>query len=341
MMYPSSARFALLALGLSACVFVTPQSSETRRESRAEEIVREKMRRQEEARNELAAKEAAQKRKEEGPPLPALGQCPADMSVNPGPRTIDTRKVPEARIDYFAKGHTEPPPASFYTDKNKAVELALAAERKTPAMIPAGFREQVKDKPRNAALRLKMARCELEQDRTRRRASYDALIAIFLGGNKDDGLAILIESTRNQLRRKTTQTCTKAADCEAGFTCDPLHKTCANSTEKETSFISAAELDVEDSLSRAVFEPNISFDQAKDSEFFWWGANRLHRCGGQGNVPCEFSGYSGRYVSWDLRDGGRSYSPPEHVQEWYRNHCVTGSITDCDAKKPAWVKAAE
>ena len=299
------------------------------------------MQRQEELRNEYAAKEAARKRKEEGPPLPALRQCPADMSVNPGPRTIDTRKLPEARINHFAKGHTEPPPASFFTDKNKAVELALAAESRTPGMIPAGFRELVKNSPRDAALRLKMARCELEQDRTRRRASYDALIAIFLGGNKDDGLAILLESTRNQLRRKTTQTCTTTGDCPTGFTCDPVQKTCANSTEKETSFISRAELDVEDSLSRAAFEPNISFDEAKESELFWWGATRLHRCGGQGNMPCEFSGYTNRYVSWDLRDGGRSYSPPEHVQEWYRNHCRTGSTTDCDREKPAWLRAAE
>jgi hypothetical protein len=59
-------------------------------------------------------------------------------------------------------------------------------------------------------------------------------------------------------------------------------------------------------------------------------------------APCpELSGYGGRYVSWDLRDGGRSYSPPENVQQWYRDHCVEGSTTLCDEKKPAHVRAAE
>jgi len=332
---------SLVILSSAACIVVTSPSGQTTQESRKEALVRQKMEQRENAQSELRAREEARKRKEEGPPLPPLADCPSDMSVSPGPRTIDTRKVPEARINQFAKGHTEPPPASFFLDRDKALELALAAETKTPGMIPAGFREPVKKSPRDAGLRLKMGRCELEQDPTRRRASYDALIAIFLGGDQDAGLAILLESTRNQLRRTTSQTCTNASECGAGFSCDPLHKTCTSATEKETSFISSAEFEVEDALSRPLFKPDMSFEQAKESEFFWWGARRVHRCGGKGNQPCEFAGYTDRYVSWDLRDGGRSYSPPENVQQWHRDHCRTGSTTDCDQKKPAWVKAGE
>jgi len=342
MRQPSFVFVSLVALFASACIVVrNPSSQEAPPENRREAMIRQKTEQHERAQNELREKEEARKRKEDGPPLPALGDCPSDISVNPGPRTIDTRKVPEARIGQFAKGHTEPPPASFFLDREKALEMALAVEAKTPGLIPAGFREPIKKNPRDAALRLKMARCELEHDKTRRRASYDALIAIFLGGNKDAGLAILIESTRNQLRRNTRQTCSKTSDCGDGFSCDPLHKICTNSTEKDTSFISFAEFEVEDALSRPLFTLDTTFEQAKENEFFWWGATRVHRCGGTGNLPCEFSGYSNRYVSWDLRDGGRSYQPPERVQQWHRDHCITGSTTICDEKKPAWVKQAE
>src|SRR5262245_49446891 len=132
---------------------------------------------------------------------------------------MDTRKLPEAKIWQFAKGHTEPPPASFFVDREKALEMALAVEAKTPGLVPAGFRDQIKKNPRDAALRLKMGRCELEQDKTRRRASYDALMGIFLGGNKDAGLAILLESTRNQTRRNTSQTCVNQSECATGLTC--------------------------------------------------------------------------------------------------------------------------
>jgi len=264
------------------------------------------------------------------------------MKVAPGPRSLDARKLPEAKQDTFAKGHTRPPPAEFYLPPADALEKVFAAEKKTPGLLPAGFRDDLGKDPRNVDLRLRAARCELEGDTTRRRASYDAAVALLLGGPKEQALALLVESTKHGVRRRTTITCTPGEKCEEGTSCDPLHHTCTDENEKAVTRISLAEFDVEDALSRAILHPvTEDWKSYTQQPLFWWGAKRVHRCGGGPAVMCEISGYSSgdrtEVVSWDLRDGGRSGGPPERVQQWYRDHCATGSITDCWGKKPGWV----
>lgn len=330
---------SLLALA-SACTIGLAQRPESSSErTRREFIERHEAQRQAEQaqRDARDEQERARKRKEEGPELPPLGDCPSDMSVSPGPRQIDTRQLPEAKMDLFTKGHQLPPPDSFFSSKDMAVELVLSAEKKTPGLIPLGFRDAVRASPRDATLRLRMARCELEHDETRRRASYDAALAILMSGSSDPALAILIESTRNQTKRKLISSCRDNSECEKGWTCDPVQKWCTSKTEQLTSHISASEFEVEDAITRALLEPGMTFEQYKGSDYFWWCATRLHRCGGVGNAPCQLTGYDGKVVSWDLRDGGRTYESAPKVQQWYRDHCARGSTDDCDQKKPSWV----
>lgn len=278
------------------------------------------------------------------PSLPPLENCPADLAVQPGPRSLDTRQAPtnSPRVA-LAKGHLHPPPDDFFLDASAAVDRVIAAEAKTPAMIPAGFREAVKASPRDGALRLRMARCELENDQTRRRASYDAGMAMLLGAPKGKAMAVLLEATKNGDKQRTTQSCVPGDACPTGETCDPKYKECVGAMKKIMVMISAPEFEVEDALTRGLVRPLIEAGEAaKDMDLVWWAFDRVHRCGGGPLVMCNFVRYEveGKgtvLVSWDLRYGGESGGPSEAVQEWYRKYCFRGSTTDCIRPKPSWV----
>jgi hypothetical protein len=276
--------------------------------------------------------------------LPPPEDCPTDLAVQPGPRTLDTRQAPtnSPRVA-LAKGHLNPPAEDFFLESGAAIDKVLAAEAKTPAMIPAGFRDQVKANPRDAALRLRMARCELDNDQTRRRASYDAGLALLLGQPKRKAMAILLESTKNGEKQQYVQTCGGGDTCPTGETCDPKHKECVGATKKIMIMMSAAELEVEDALTRGLIRPVIEAgEKANEQDLVWWAYKRVHRCGGGPLVMCNFVRYNvaGKgtvLVHWDLRYGGESGGPSEAVQEWYRKNCMRGSTTDCIRPKPSWV----
>src|SRR5262245_36399362 len=72
---------------------------------------------------------------EEKAALPPPVDCPSDLSVHPGPRTLDTRQAPTNSPSVaLAKGHLKPPAEDFFLEGGAAIDKVLAAEAKTPAV---------------------------------------------------------------------------------------------------------------------------------------------------------------------------------------------------------------
>ncbi|MEZ4444211.1 MAG: hypothetical protein R3B72_34380 [Polyangiaceae bacterium] len=246
------------------------------------------------------------------PPPPS--DCPTDMARQAGAATIDTRKssgLPPGVYHQmrWPKGHREPPADDFFLAPGAAVDAVVKVEARQPGMVPAGYRERLSAAPRDGRLRLHMARCELEVDELRRRASHDAVMALLLGVPFGEVAPILLESTKNADKQKYTTTCADGR-CSGDSRCDPQHKVCVTPLRAKLSRITAGELEIEDALTRALMQPFYAEGKATDSDDprFWWAVYRVHRC-----APsiCAFTKYNRdgqvALVRWDNRDGGTSY----------------------------------
>src|SRR5262245_40938925 len=96
--------FAIAAcLGMAACTFVTVHQPDKPDPSRPQVVDV-----QEPAAESTGAKKDA---------LPPLDSCPSDLSIDPGPRNIDTREAWISTRKTPAKGDDEIPPKAFYRDK--------------------------------------------------------------------------------------------------------------------------------------------------------------------------------------------------------------------------------
>ena len=256
-----------------------------------------------------------------GPRLPydvtEPDDCPQDTTVAVNLRTIDSRKAPSME-DWkryekmrFAPEHLRSPDSKFALDADVAVEKVIALELANPELIPTGFRDELIANPRDSKLRLRMARCELFSLETRRRASYDALMAHLLGVPLADIEEILIGSTKyGENDDRSLRSCPKKG-CGDDSICDAARNHCMTPRAQLTAFISDVESKIEDALSRAVM-PALTSQAAKridrNASLFWWGSERVHRCGRKRAQLCKFTEYSSKsgsaFVHWDLRDGG-------------------------------------
>jgi hypothetical protein len=234
--------------------------------------------------------------------LPPLGDCRADMTVAPGLQFLPTQVKRYNEFTIPAAGDRARLPAGFFRSKDQVVDDVLAIERAAPGMIPRDYFSLVELEPQNPDLRLVLARCELEHAQTRRRASYDAMLALLLGANRGSALAILMESTNNQYLTAPQRACDAPSACPDGFLCSPLSKYCVSATPWIDERISLSELAVEDALSRALIAPELRANELEAIESGWWRARRLHRCGGERDWPCTWTTADGQYVSRDLRD---------------------------------------
>ncbi len=246
-------------------------------------------------------------------PEPAVS-CPGDLSTQPPPRTVivDGRfvtPVSDAQYSSFrwAPGHGKAPDAAFFRSREQAVSTVLAVEAKHPALVPAGFRDELAKAPRDAELRLRMARCEVREAPTHRRGAVDAAMAALLGASAVSAGRVLVSDA--EFRMPSLKSCEYGARCAAGVVCK--EKICLDAALKEEIMLSEPELAIEDALTRALMKdfydagsewpegfslrarmtdanltPSASQALSRPALVIW-GRNHVHKCGG---VVCKFEG---------------------------------------------------
>lgn len=242
-----------------------------------------------------------------GPP-PRPADCPDDLSIR-AERTVATRQSSDMKPeDYkrmaWAAGHRSAPADDFLWTEREAIDRVIAIEAAHPELVPAGFRAQVSARPRDRALRLRMAGCELYTAAVRRRASYDAALALLLGSSLDDVQGALLASTRDGPRGGNVTSCA-VHPCNEGLVCEPVQRHCLAPEAVAFPFVSRPELEIEEALSRALLARYRQTAARPDSPLGWFLTERAHRCG---NQVCSFRDFErdGRQelVRWDIRDGG-------------------------------------
>src|SRR5581483_10369491 len=102
--------------------------------------------------------------------------CPSDLALDVSERLVDARRHPPWDLKQYQKlrwpaEHGDPMSPAFFVDAQAAIARVLELEAQQPKLIPAGFRADVRARPRDPWLRLRMARCELHAQHARRRAS--------------------------------------------------------------------------------------------------------------------------------------------------------------------------
>lgn len=269
--------------------------------------------------------------------LPAAGDpyqlvpCPTDMTFQAGPRKIDVREPYDTVAGPYAREHMQlASPAEVFT-KQAAIERVLEIENKTPGLVPAGFRAEMKIKERDPSFRLFMARCELETPETTRRAAYDAALAFLLGAPQ---AAVLPLTERAFFPDGTASNpCSKDSDCKASK-CDKKERACRSDKAMASRSLSKGELDIEDTLSRtfvALLTPeDIRRTQHHPSDYIgMWAYGSMHRCG---TALCKFARYPQlagglAIVHWDIRyRGGQSSAPVALTDHEQRCKAATGHI---------------
>jgi len=242
----------------------------------------------------------------------ANAPCPADLSLDVGARKIDGRDPADTIHVKYAKEHLKRVKDDGLVDKDAAIERVLAIEAAKPGVVPAGFRTELAAHARDPSYRLYMARCELATDETTRRAGYDAGLAFLLGAGMAEAWPLVEQSFYPD--GPTVMSCTKTADCGGGdMKCDRVEKECRSKRDKTASFLSAAELDIEDTLTRA-YARLLTPEAIEDTRYHaddlvgTWAYGRYIKCSG---VLCNITRYdqgSGtRLVYWDRRYRGESY----------------------------------
>lgn len=293
----------------------------------------------------------------------ANAACPADLSLAVGKRKIDGRDMADTLHVKYAKEHMKRVRADGIVARDAAIDRVLAIEADKPGVVPAGFRAELAAHARDPSYRLYMARCELATDETTRRAGYDAGLAFLLGAPMADVLPVVEQSFYPD--GPTVMSCTRTSDCGGGgMTCDRVEKECRTKRAKTSSFLSAPELDVEDTLTRA-FAGLLTDDAIEDTTYkrddligtFTYG--RFVECSG---VLCNITRYEvggkTRLVYWDRRYNGESYGGAsedvltgdakvcfDHTTAADYDQCegMCGSLTETDparclARCAAWCK---
>lgn len=242
--------------------------------------------------------------------------CPANLTVRQDARTHDVRNAGDMPPDRYKKmvwapGHRKPPAKDFSWADADAIERVIAIENAHPEIIPAGFRDEVRARPRDRALRLRMAGCELAAGPVRRRASYDAAMALLLGSALDEVKDVLVESTRNGEGDRSQVASCMVAPCTGGLVCEPRQRHCMRPEAIGYGFVSDDEIAIEEALSRALFRRYLDGERRPTSPLGWFLSERVHRCGTE---VCSFRDYDHggqeELVRWDLRDGGTVESHP-------------------------------
>jgi hypothetical protein len=243
----------------------------------------------------------------------ASAACPTDLSIAVGARKHDGRYQRDTIRARYTKEHLKPVTAAQMLSREDAIERVLGFEANKPGLIPAGFRAEIAAHGRDPSFRLYMARCELAGAETLRRAGHDAGLAYLLGAPADQVHALLKKSFYPD--GPTSMSCTASNDCADGMFCDRAEKSCTSAKAKTASFLSAAELDVEDALVRgfaSMLTPEMIENTRHDPDdmigTFVYG--RFVRC--RSGTLCNFTRYSttdGRttLVNWDKRYRGESY----------------------------------
>jgi hypothetical protein len=255
---------------------------------------------------------------EAAPPPPPDDGCPDELAIAvDAPRKIDTRKAPIADWNVYKRkkwvpGHRRLPGKAFVRTSEAVLATVLAIEAKNPKLIPAAYRERLLASPRDAALRLEMAACEVKQPATMRRGAYDAAIALLLAGPADQALPLLETGAWGPKEGKSW--CGEGHEpCAEGSYCDLGHGYCVSKAVHGHVYISDDELAIEDALTRALFRDEIlgkTPQLPKDARGAWM-YSMLHRCG---KLTCHLSGYidddGEKLVVWDRRDGGAERDIP-------------------------------
>ncbi len=254
-------------------------------------------------------------------------------------RTIDTRRAKNLdpkkyKAMKWAPGHTKTVGGAF--SAGDQVARVLQIEKQKPTLLPLGFRAEVAARPRDASLRLRMARCELQRVETRRRASYDAALALLFGAPAKEVEPVLMEATRNQGANNNSSSSCFDGTCAKGLVC--LGDECVTPMGVGVVFASKEEIDIEDAITRALmplYEERHGDDYAANDAIYWWLDRRLHHCG---KFRCLFSAYEvkgkTRVVEWDQRDGGTvetipfsKWTPDEKKRYYQRLKCWNATGT--------------
>jgi hypothetical protein len=279
----------------------------------------------------------------------ATAECPADLSLAAGPRNIDGRDPHKTMRVAYAKEHLKLVTQDQLVLQQDAVARVLELEAKTPGLVPAGFRDRIAKHARDPKFRMYMARCELERPETIRRAGHDAALAYLLGANVKEVFPLVEKSLYPD--GTTSMSCSRSADC-GELTCDSVTRSCSSSTARTASFMSQAELDVEDTLVRT-FATMLTPEMIENTRYErgniinTWVYGRFTKCSG---VLCNFTRYSVRgktqLVHWDRRYRGETYDGgatpaskicSQETQAVDRESCVYRCGTGAKSKEAACI----
>jgi hypothetical protein len=224
-------------------------------------------------------------------------------------RTIDVREPANTQPGPYAREHRHEVRPDELLRGEDAIARIVAIENAHEDVVPSAFRTARKERPRDPALRMRMARCELESSDTIRRAAYDASVAYFLGAPQTEVYNLVTKSLYPDGTLETS--CTGKADCGTNDRCDAVTKTCVSPRMIVASRASQVELDIEDILSRAyaarISKAQLQSDRYQEGDLagtFAYG--RLHKCG---RALCTFSRLDSRsgetvLIHWDIRYHG-------------------------------------
>ncbi len=241
----------------------------------------------------------------------ATVRCPEGLGVDASARTIDTRQHGTTPWQVYEKrkwssNHRKPAPTSFGLAAADAVDRFLALEAEHLDGVPEPYRKRVQAQPRDVELRLEMATCELTEPSTRRRASYDAALALLLGADPEVAGPIMLESTKRGAGSDSMKSCDEESSCGDDRICDIEAGWCLTPMALAITYIDEHEVDMEDALSRGLHA--LSREPPSDDGIEWWNFTRVHRCIGAPKRLCSFRAYNkdGKttVVEWDQRDGG-------------------------------------
>lgn len=266
-------------------------------------------------------------------------RCPSDLSISVS-RTLDGRFPAQTIPGRLASQHLQPVRRDELLDDETAIKRVLAIETAQPVVVPSGFRDDMVALGRDAEFRLLMARCELADPYTHRRAGYDAAMALLLGASPDVVLPLLHKSMNPDGTRAPS--CRIDADCS--YACDAVTKRCSTQRGHVAGMLSRAELEIEDILVRAVAN-KLTPDQLErrfvpDDVIAPWLFGRYTRCG---EAMCRISVASvngkPRLVYRDRRQPAEAPADPEPWQVCYRETrsvSRAGCTAQCDAVDAVW-----
>jgi hypothetical protein len=248
------------------------------------------------------------------PAAEAQIECPSDLSTSAqGPVSLDkdpSRDPASYDAMRFVPEHRKPilGDATFALSARAAVDKVVALEQASPQLVPAGFRDELASHRADAAFRLRMAACEMKDRTLQRRAAIDLGLALLLGAD-DTKVAVMADDLAFPPEcRKTSTHLKEREEVAARDACQHELIRWADYRQKSMK-ISAAELDIEDALSRglaSLTRPRDEGHSAVGALLFRLG----HKCAGAKVCLSQAHkvGNELRFVHWDRRDGGSGYN---------------------------------